>query len=318
MKIAITGASGFLGKSLIKALINSNHEIRALSRKQKNSENLQVVWYQGDINDKASLVGFLKGCSVVCNCAGEIVNPANFESTNILGVKVLHQASVEAGAELFIQISSAGIYSEPADGKIDEMSKVLPCNAYEDSKIKAEEILFSSVGIKTVILRPTTIYADDMPNESLKGLFSAIVSKRFFFIGSRKSISCYISLDNVVSAIATVIDSGEKISVVDECVAYNISDDMYYIDFLNLLATELNVTLPSIRVPRFLILTFLWLNEGFLRIRLPLTSSRAKALSRRSSFVSNKFHDTFDWSPPVTHSETIRQCVQAWFPKKRT
>jgi len=168
--------------------------------------------------------------------------------------------------------------------------------------------------MKTVILRPTTVYGGGMPNESLRSLFSAISKKRFFFIGSKLSNSCYISVDNVVSAIARVIDQKEKfIEGPKHCDAYNLSHDMYYKDFLGLAAKALKVDLPMFRMPLSFILTLLWLNETIFNVEIPLTSKRAKTLARRSIYSSRKFEDYFTWHPQISHSTTITDCVNSWF-----
>ena len=233
---------------------------------------------------------------------------------NVNGVKILYQASVNAGLSLFIQLSSGGIYLEPSEGEITEESELSAYNEYENSKIEAEEWLFNQYDMKTAILRPTTIYGTSMPNESLRSLFSAILKKRFFFIGGKKAISCYISVDNVVSAIVRVINS-KAVLIEDQkhCDAYNLSHDMYYSDFLNLAAKALKVDLPVFRIPLSFILALLWLNSAIFNLELPLTSKRAKTLARKSTFSSRKFENYFSWQPLFSHSATITDCVNSGF-----
>jgi len=314
MKIAVTGGTGFVGEHLINELLTKNHHVNALSRKTQEGTNTELKWYTGDLNDEQSLELFLSDCEIVINCAGEISNSDNFERNNVNGVKILYKASVDAGLSLFIQLSSGGIYLEPSEGEITEESELSAYNEYEKSKIAAEEWLINQYDIKTVILRPTTIYGSKMPNESLRSLFSAILNKRFFFIGGKKATSCYISVDNVVSAIVKVIDS-KALLIKDQkhCDAYNLSHDMYYIDFLNLAAKALKVDLTVFRVPLSFILALLWVNDASFNIELPLTSKRAKTLARKSTFSSRKFENYFSWQPLFSHSVTITDCVNSWF-----
>ena len=99
----------------------------------------------------------------------------------------------------------------------------------------------------------------------------------------------------------------------EKCSAYNLSDDMYYIDFLGLAAEALKVDLPVFRVPLSFILAILWLNESTFNLEIPLTSKRAKTLARRSSYSSRKFEEYFSWNPKIEHSTTINNCVNSWF-----
>ena len=314
MKIAVTGGSGFLGEHLIDELMSKNYEINVLSRKTHERTQSEIIWYKGDLNDEDSLEPFLNGCEIIINCAGDISNPNNFKKNNVNGVKTLYQSSVDAGVGFFIQLSSAGIYREPFEGQISEESELYAYNEYERSKIDAEEWLFNQDKLKTIVLRPTTIYGVEMPNDSLRSLFSVILKKRFFFIGSKLSNSCYISVENVVSAIAAVIKQKEKlIEDPEQCSAYNLSDDMYYIDFLGLAAEALKVDLPIFRMPLSFILAILSLNETTFNLEIPLTKKRAKALARRSSYSSRKFEEHFSWNPEIAHSTTINDCVNSWF-----
>tara|TARA_B100000941_G_C28503362_1_gene555686 strand:- start:2192 stop:3148 length:957 start_codon:yes stop_codon:yes gene_type:complete len=313
MKIAITGGSGFIGKYLIDALIKSNYKVNVLSRSEKESSDINLNWFKGDLNDRSSLKDFLKGCDLVCNCAGEISNSNNFKKSNLLGVKILHEVCEEQGVGIFIQLSSAGIYKIPSKGLINESSEIFASTEYERSKIDAEKWLFKQNKMQIIILRPTTVYGVDMPNQSLKSLFFSILNKKFFFIGSRKSISCYISVENVVQAILKVIDSKSRVSKLGSCEAYNLSHDIYYKDFISFSADALKIKGSIFRVPLHMILIVLWLNKKTFRVNLPLTKNRAKTLARKSSFSSEKFKKDFSWSPPYSHVESIKNCVKNWF-----
>ena len=317
MKIAITGGTGFVGMKLIEALSKiQSLEINALSRKKQDSDSPNVNWFIGDLNSHESLREFLDGCDIVCNCAGEITEPKNYHANNVRGVESLFNASVDAGLQLFIQLSSAGIYDELVCGEINEESEKSACNDYELSKIDAESILFKRNEIKTIILRPTTVYGVDMPNQSLKSLLGAIQSRKFFFIGHKSAVSCYISVEKLVQSIVRVISDSEALFCENDnkCVAYNVADDMLYTDFLKLATQELSVDLPRLRSPVWLVLLMLKLNELTINISLPLSRERALVLSRRSTFSSDKFLGRFPGDDSYPHAETIKQCVRSWFP----
>ena len=314
MRIGVTGGSGFVGKYLINELLKSQHQVNALSRRKRKNNDSGLIWYEGDINDEDSLSYFLKDCDVVCNCAGEITDSKNYTRNNVNGVKVLHNASIKSGVNLFIQLSSAGIYKVPIQGKVREDSEIYAYDEYERSKINAEKWLFDQKKMNVIILRPTTVYGADMPNQSLKNLFSAILNDRFFFIGSKKAVSCYISVENLTDAILKVIEKRKEINFGGTyCEAFNISDDLNYYNFINLACRSLSVKPTSIRIPLRLILFLLKLNKSSLNINIPLTEKGARSLAKQSTFSSKKFRTIFSWKHRFPHSETIDNCIKEWF-----
>ena len=216
---------------------------------------------------------------------------------------------------MFIQLSSAGIYDELACGEISEESELTASNDYELSKINAEKILFKEKEIKTIILRPTTVYGVDMPNQSLKSLFAAIRSNKFFFIGHENAISCYISVENLVDAIVWVIrdKDGFCSEKANNCIAFNVADDMLYTDFVALAAQALSVSFTWLRLPIWLVLLILKINTLTIGLLLPLTRERALILSRRSTFSSKKLMSKFSKGYSYTHAETVKHCAESWF-----
>ena len=314
MKIAVTGASGFLGKYLVEILTSNEFQVKALSRKSRISKISNLTWIKGELNDSDSHDLFLSGCDVICNCAGEINNQDNFKSSNIEGVKKIYESSIRFGVKLFIHVSSAGIYKEKFDGSIDEDHGIFSENSYEDSKVQAENFLLNSTSLRTVILRPTTIYGPDMPNESLKALFKTVLERKFFFIGSRRVISSYISVKNVADAIKRVIERNDKVCIDENNTnIYNISDDVLFSEFISIVSKKMRVQAPKLRFPLFIISLLLWLNDHLIGLKLPLTKSRLKHLTKKSTFSSEKYIKTYSWYPPIPHEETIDECVQSWF-----
>lgn len=321
MKIAVTGGSGFLGTNLIDGLLNMNFDINALSRIRRTSDNSKLKWFQGDLNEKSTHIDFLADCDVVINCAGEITDPKKYLRNNVCGVKSIYHSSQNFNLKIFIQVSSAGIYHKPDEGEISEESKISAYNAYEKSKIDAEKWLFDQNEMKTLILRPTTIYGKDMPNESLRSLIHAISKRRFFYIGSNKSNSCYISVENVVDAIIQIINRKEEIisdDVSKNCEAYNLSHDLLYKDFIEIISKDLGLSPPFLRIPLSVIKALLKINKHTVDFNLPLTINRAHTLSRKSYFSSKKFEQNFNWKPPFHHNHTINKCIEAWFTENLT
>ena len=74
--IALTGANGFIGKSICRNLINSNFRLRAFVRNSKEiikADNIEYIKIDSEFN-KVNWEDFLKGCECVIHCAGSVPN----------------------------------------------------------------------------------------------------------------------------------------------------------------------------------------------------------------------------------------------------
>ena len=74
MKIAITGASGFIGKLLVDKLLSEGNEVNVLTRKSNKFIDNRVSVFEGDLNDIEVLREFVLGVDVIYHCAAEIKN----------------------------------------------------------------------------------------------------------------------------------------------------------------------------------------------------------------------------------------------------
>ena len=171
--IAITGASGYIGKHLVAELLrNGGHEIRVLSRNKRQDLvdgkfDSRVEIIEGDLNNPASLQSLLKaGCTVV-NLAylWEAGEAANLEvSQNLLDAC----SAVRVGR--LIHCSTAAVAGRVQDDRITEETPCKPITEYGITKLKIEQaIVEKSRGhFETVILRPTAVFGID--GETLKKL----------------------------------------------------------------------------------------------------------------------------------------------------
>ena len=157
-KILVTGATGFVGKHLVQALISKGHIVYALSRQRPSAflEENGVKIITGDITDPISLPSDIK---TIYHCAGVINKPKEMEKVNVLGTQNIVEIAIKNNCKL-IYLSSAGIVGETKEMILDEHTACHPQNDYEISKYKAEQIVLAGIkrGLKAHILRPVTIF----------------------------------------------------------------------------------------------------------------------------------------------------------------
>ena len=106
MKIAIIGATGFVGSSILNELANRNHEITAIARNPKETANAK--WVAADIFNIDALGETLKGNDVVISAYNPGWSNPNIYNDAIAGAKAIQEAVKKSGVKRFITIGGAG------------------------------------------------------------------------------------------------------------------------------------------------------------------------------------------------------------------
>lgn len=120
MKIAIIGATGFLGANLVKEFANRNHEVTAISRGANAEEKLNVANVKADVFNIDELAAVLKGHDVVVSAYNPGWTNPNIYDDAIAGSKAIQEAVKESGVKRYIYIGGAGsLYIAPGLQLID-------------------------------------------------------------------------------------------------------------------------------------------------------------------------------------------------------
>ena len=146
--LAITGGTGFVGRTLIRLARSQGHLVRALTRSPQ-AEQDGVEWISGALDRPESLYTLVKGSDAVVHVAGVVNAPdrAGFEAGNVAGTLAMIQATRDAGVRRFVHVSSLAA-REP------ELS------IYGWSKAKAETLVQAS-GLDWTIIRPPAIFGPE-------------------------------------------------------------------------------------------------------------------------------------------------------------
>lgn len=114
MKVAIIGATGFLGSSLVNEFSSRGHEVRAISRNPQQMETSNVKAISADVFDADALAGVLTGNDVVVSAYNPGWANPNIYDDAIAGSKAIQAAVKKAGVRRFIYIGGAGsLYVAP-------------------------------------------------------------------------------------------------------------------------------------------------------------------------------------------------------------
>jgi len=176
MKVFLTGATGFVGHHVAKALAAEGAELRILVRKTSNLANIEGIpgeTYLGDLARPESIRAALDGCDAVVHVAADyrlwIRDPEAMYRVNVDGTRDLLKLAREAGVPRFVYTSSVATMHFHIDGTvINEDTPVSLADMvghYKRSKFIAEQqaIAAAQDGQQVIILNPTTPIG---PNDS--------------------------------------------------------------------------------------------------------------------------------------------------------
>ena len=152
MKVLVTGATGFVGREIVRQLRAAGHTIHIVARSplsrrvQEAAARWQAEVHPGDVLEAATLEGALKGMDAVIHLVGIIseVGDSTFENVHVRGTQNLVAAAQEACVRRFIHMSALGTRPGAA-------------SRYHQSKWAAEESVRHS-GLEFTIFRPSLIY----------------------------------------------------------------------------------------------------------------------------------------------------------------
>jgi nucleoside-diphosphate-sugar epimerase len=316
--VAVTGASGFVGRNLVERLLKEEVRIRVLTRSPEKMEKDGCVdridVFVGDLTDAvADLHPFVDDLDVLFHCAGETKDPRKMHALHVDGTKRLTRLAAGRIGH-WVQLSSVGAYGPCREGRISETSALNPVGCYETTKTAAETIVAEAAGhgaFSAAILRPSNIYGTDMTNQSLFQLIHAVCKGVFFFIGRPGAMANYIHIDNVVDAILRCADPRRAAG---EC--YNISDQLSMEGFIALIADALQKPVPRLRLPETP-MRFFARRLASLYPASPLTESRIDALTTRAVYESHRIRERLGYRPVVSMEEGIRQLVVHWLSRQR-
>jgi nucleoside-diphosphate-sugar epimerase len=180
MKVAVTGASGFIGRSLCAALYAAGHEVVPTARGMTDLGDAEAVVHLAAIAHRRA-------------------SPQDVHQTNVGLTRRVGEAAAARGAGL-VFLSSVKVHGELSAAPFTERSPIAPRDAYGASKARAEEALHAIPGLRLAVLRPPLVYGPGVKANFL-ALMRAIargLPLPFASVSNRRSL---VYLDNLVDAI---------------------------------------------------------------------------------------------------------------------
>ena len=311
--IAVTGATGLIGRRLMPTLRNNGFGTRALVRFNRVPPNDDVV--QGDLEDDDALHRLLKGAHAVVHLAGvahtQLRNKDDEDrarAVNVEGTRRLARIVAAAGVRHFILMSSAHVYRGQAGLNVSENFPTEGDTPYGRLKLEAEQIVadVASHDLRVSILRPCLTYGPGV-RFNLQALMRAIRKHYYVHVRGADVVRSMASVDTVASAVAHLLKTPSEYEVL------NVADrvPVHLEPWVNHLAELMHVkhphTVPAVAMRAGAGMGSLLRRAG---IPAPITRDSMQKLTSSFSINTDRLAGTgFHW--PETRETVLREMISA-------
>jgi len=222
MKILVTGATGFIGKNLVKKLVSENAgEVLCTVRPESDRlflAGLGVSFAIADVTDFGTLNRVVQSFSpeVVFHSAAKVMARDEDEliRINAGGTQNVCRACYENNVKKLVHVSSIAVINGNRPDKLRDDMPYMATNAYGRSKIEAERIVmgFREKGLASAVIRPCMVYGPGEPH-MLDRILDA-VRKRFFLVPGIPQAEAKLqlaSVDNVAGCLTLAMKKDEAL-----------------------------------------------------------------------------------------------------------
>lgn len=253
MKVAVTGATGFIGRNLCKYLVASGHDVVAIVRSPDNAESIASIGAEprtGDITDVDSLSDIFQGVEAIINLAALFNHPElsreEYERVNVQGVKNVLGCAMRSGASRVLHCSTVGIATSGTPPYSEATPYSPPAwDKYETTKCEGEKAaigFYKEHGLPVVVIRPAQVYG---PGDVSKLKFYRMV-KKGVIVNPGRTLKHLIYIDDLCRAFDLAL-TNEKAVGKPIIIAGREATPLR--ELINIVADELGVPAPKVVLP---------------------------------------------------------------------
>ena len=318
MKALVTGATGFVGGAVARALVRAGVDVRVLARSRSDTQNLSglpVERVEGDLLNPSSLQKALAGCQQLYHVAAYYAlwakDPAIFYDINVTGTRNVLAAARLAGIQRTVYCSTIGAITTPrairatSTVSLDQMA-----GHYKRSKYLAEQevLKFATEGLPVVIVNPSApVGAGDVkPTPTGQVIVDFMKGRMPAYIETGMNI---VDVDDVAAGHLLAMEKGRQ----GERYILGCKNLMLK-DVFDILSALTGVKAPSLRLPRSAVLPLAYVNHWIAHLtgqppRIPLEG--VKMAKYRMHYDCSKA--VRELGIPQTPPETALEKAVRWF-----
>ena len=322
MTTLVTGATGFVGSAVARALAARGHALRLLTRPTSDRRNLAGVDAEvvvGDLTDPASLARAAAGCRYVFHVAADyrfwVPDPEAMLRTNVAGSLAMLRAAMDAGAERIVYCSSVAALGQFGDGRLaDETTPTHEADfigIYKRSKYLAERAVLEMAqreGAPVVVVNPAAPVGprDIKPTPTGKMILDAAAGRMPAYIDTGLNI---VHVDDVAEGHVLALERGR----IGERYVLG-GAKMTLLAILTLVAEVSGQRPPFIRLPEAVVWPVAVVMEGLARLIHfePMMTRAHLKMARKKMYYSSAKAET-ELGYRARPARTAVEDAVAWF-----
>jgi dihydroflavonol-4-reductase len=318
LRVLVTGATGFTGGHLARALVAGGDTVKALTRAPAAAlANAGVEPVIGDLRDPSAVARAAAGAEVIYHVAAIYrqagLRDQEYRAVNAAAVRTIVEAAARAGARRVVHCSTVGVHGDIDHPPATEDAPLKPGDIYQVTKLEGERIgraAADDTGMELVIVRPTGIYGPG-DRRRLK-LFRGVARRRFPILGSGRIFYHLTHIEDLIdgfrlcatmphAAGRTYILAGGEVTTLNDLVA--------------IVADEAHVPAPRLHLPVWPFWTAGAFCEAVctpLGIEPPLYRRRVDFFTKSRAFDIGRARAELGYAPQVGLREGVARTL-AWY-----
>jgi predicted dehydrogenase/nucleoside-diphosphate-sugar epimerase len=311
----VTGASGSLGRAVVKRLVDTGHRVRVFVRRIPERPIDGVEYTFGNLGDPLAVDRAVQGAATVIHCGAAMKGGwPEHKGGTVVGTQNVIDACTKHGIEQLVHISSMSVIDwagSAGAGPVTENTSLEPRpderGAYTRAKLEAEQLVTQGAarGLPCVILRPGQIFGGGIP--LINGAVARNAGGRWLVLGDGQLELPLVYIDDVVDAILDAVDKrlvhGEIIQIIDP--------ERLTQDEVLALAGAARPVLREPRAHEFALGKLSELTHGMLGKQSPVAVYRLQSALARLHYESRRAPMLLGWTPRVGVREGIRRVTGA-------
>jgi len=320
----VTGASGFVGSWLCRALGDAGVEVRGIGRRGNGPRTPGVTYHRADLLDAAALRPALAGADTLVHLAARVHvlresarDPlSEFRRVNVDGTRTLLEEALHAGATRFVFTSTVKAVGAASADAMTEATPPRPVDPYGVSKLEAEELIRGVAErrpLQATILRLPLLYGPGMKGNML-GLFRLVARGVPLPLGLVRNRRSMAFVGNVAAAVLAVLRSSATSSK-----TFFVSDgrDLSTPELVRLMGRALGRQARLVPVPSFLFRAAGRAGDLISGLRpVPLTSAAVDRLLGSLTVDSSALTRVAGFRPPYSVEEGLRLTAE-WYLRRK-
>lgn len=305
--ILVTGASGHLGRHLVKELLEQGEKVRVFVRSDPAIEGTETV--HGDVLDPVAVSKAVEGIDTIYHLAAAVdykqLSKKLLYDVNVTGTRNILEKSK---AHNFIYMSSTSVYGyNMKENPASEKTQTNPSSDYGKTKAEAEKLVILKGGM---VIRAPVIYGSGF-NQGFGYVLSQIQKEKMVVIGDGKNRMQWVHVDDLVHALILTKDKGKS----GETYLIAGKDIKTQEELYSMLAKHLGVSPPTKRVSTMLarmLAYYKTMKAGMAGKEPSITSSQIERIVSDRTFDISKAVRELGFDPKINYEKGAEEMVSEY------